>query len=150
MSVMQQVRRRLGLDDPDPAAQAQTLVPAEVVPARATREEAVLAIMSGTGCTRALADSTLTWIGGFVERSRTAGYDYQYPTTDQMMTAEYGVFDRVFQHGQQPIPGSAASIVVSFLLDPAMDEFTIIHDQQDRAPHFCRVRVVIGIMVAIG
>lgn len=115
---------------------------------RPTREQVLDAIVNQTGCTRSLAGRTINWIDSFVRCARANSYATQFPTTQQLRSQEYRVFDAIVGHGQTSTEGSAHDLIERHLLDPARDEFSLFHDMRDEvgSPNYCQVQVCTGVM----
>ena len=112
------------------------------------RDVAVKAIVRETGCSSKHAVATLAWIESFVKRSRLSSYRTQFPTDGQLGSPQYATFDKVVPHGAFSKSGSAHEAIERALLDPAQDEFSLVHDMRDEygSPRFCQVQVCLGVM----
>lgn len=106
------------------------------------------AIVAETGCTRSAAGNAIAWIRGLVDRARSAKYGIVYPTTKELQSQNYRVFDTIMPHAQTSEPGSAHALVEAYLLDPSRDETGLIHDMTDTPdnPSYCTVRVSVGVI----
>jgi hypothetical protein len=112
-------------------------------PAPVSRQMAIDAIVAEVHCSTELAASTIDWIDDLVEQSRADGYFYAWPSTAQMQSAEYDVFDEMWPHAATPALGTAGHAVSKHLLRG--NETGIYHDlvRNGERSH-CGVRVLVG------
>lgn len=112
------------------------------------RRLAIDKIDEETGCGWNLAASTLDWIDSFVQKSRRNEYSTQYPTQRQLLSDQYTVFDVVMPHGHMSKPDTAHAAIERALLDPARDEYGLVHDMRDEhgSPSYCTVQVALGVL----
>lgn len=136
-------------------ANVATAQPLETVPTGVvTLEEVCTKVveemrLKGKSCTAGQAKAMVMWVKGFVNRARTAHYATQYPTTRQMRTPEYRIFDAIMPHGQAATEGSAHDLLQRHVLDPRRDEISLLHDRQHDAPgspEYCTVQVALSVI----
>jgi hypothetical protein len=113
------------------------------------RRVAIDAIVRETHCSRDLASSTLRWIEDLVVEARKSGQPRQYPSSAQMHSEQYGVFEQVMPHGTIAAPGSAHAAIEAAVLDPSRDEFGLRHENRDDATAartYCHVTVEMSVL----
>jgi hypothetical protein len=113
------------------------------------RNTAIDRIVTETRCSSGDADATLSWIETFLDRARDGDYCTVFPTDTEMAGKQYRIFNQVIPHGvTAAAPGSAHEAIGTALLDPSRDELTLVHEQTDAFPHYCTVRVSLGVFRA--
>lgn len=111
---------------------------------------AVKKVVDVTGCKPGEAHAMIKWLEPIVDRARQSTTCETYPTDAEMRTPEYRLFDTVLGHVQPttttaPPTDSAAESVCNAVIDPSRGEFGLTHFQRDAYPHYCTVRVLIGV-----